>query len=356
MRVWLDDERSAPDGWVRVRTVDQALELLRRGTVEEISLDNDLGEGEREGREVVTWLEEMAHAGNFDVVPDEILVHSANSVAAAHMRAGVRNIERWREQMRDAKGASESVGFAVRVAADTALNSPDWEFIPAMLARDRSGALDEIERMMEVEGIRGCTPEDVALRIEEDPYYKRTHARAAAMEAGPDWGDPPGDMWLRELAADYYSDNVEDLHNAVSDGAPPEALYDSYDEWCEENASDPAGAKEAADDVVPRAMRLAELDLEESRKTEGEGSPWERGDDPAKLIVKSVRPHGSVEGDDMVSFEQEDGTPAYFRNRQELQVKSGIAEPGQEFWARPIDIVNTFTVPYEFGGPRAKWR
>jgi hypothetical protein len=43
MRVWLDDVRDAPDGWVHVQTPEEAIELLRSGKVKEISLDHDLG-------------------------------------------------------------------------------------------------------------------------------------------------------------------------------------------------------------------------------------------------------------------------------------------------------------------------
>jgi hypothetical protein len=43
VRVWLDDRREAPEGWVRVRTPEEAIELLRRGGVDELSLDHDLG-------------------------------------------------------------------------------------------------------------------------------------------------------------------------------------------------------------------------------------------------------------------------------------------------------------------------
>ena len=42
MRVWLDDQRAAPEGWVHVRTPEEAIELLRGGEVEELSLDHDL--------------------------------------------------------------------------------------------------------------------------------------------------------------------------------------------------------------------------------------------------------------------------------------------------------------------------
>jgi len=44
MKVYLDDERSTPEGWTRVYWPAEAIELLRTGEVEEISLDNDLGD------------------------------------------------------------------------------------------------------------------------------------------------------------------------------------------------------------------------------------------------------------------------------------------------------------------------
>lgn len=42
-RLWLDDERPAPAGWVHVRTASTAIELLAAGGVTEVSLDHDLG-------------------------------------------------------------------------------------------------------------------------------------------------------------------------------------------------------------------------------------------------------------------------------------------------------------------------
>jgi hypothetical protein len=44
-RLWLDDVRSAPPGWLHARTVAEAKELLLKGDVDEASLDHDLGLG-----------------------------------------------------------------------------------------------------------------------------------------------------------------------------------------------------------------------------------------------------------------------------------------------------------------------
>lgn len=63
MKLYLDDERPTPDGWQNVRTVEDAIELLKTGKVEEISLDNDLGIGYTQGWELAYWIREEAFKG-----------------------------------------------------------------------------------------------------------------------------------------------------------------------------------------------------------------------------------------------------------------------------------------------------
>jgi hypothetical protein len=43
INLWLDDCRPAPEGWVWVKTVDEAKPYLERGEVQRASLDHDLG-------------------------------------------------------------------------------------------------------------------------------------------------------------------------------------------------------------------------------------------------------------------------------------------------------------------------
>jgi hypothetical protein len=61
LKVYLDDTREAPDGWVRAYTPDEVIRLLETSTVEEISSTHDLGlaseDGERTGYDVLRWLE-----------------------------------------------------------------------------------------------------------------------------------------------------------------------------------------------------------------------------------------------------------------------------------------------------------
>ncbi|BCG24561.1 hypothetical protein TUM18999_27520 [Pseudomonas tohonis] len=92
MKVYLDDERATPDGWVRAWWPVEVIELLKTGQVSELSLDHDLGDDERgTGYDVILWIEEAVALHGF--VPPRISVHSANASAVLKMQAGVLSIE-----------------------------------------------------------------------------------------------------------------------------------------------------------------------------------------------------------------------------------------------------------------------
>ena len=84
VRLWLDDhlvDRGAPKGWVHVTTAWEAIELLDRRRVVELSLDHDLGDDEHFGRgvDVVDWLAEQQEVHGRVLWPrDGITIHSAN--------------------------------------------------------------------------------------------------------------------------------------------------------------------------------------------------------------------------------------------------------------------------------------
>ena len=92
MRVYLDDERVTPDGWIRVYWPEDAIALLESGQVEEISLDHDLGDDEHgTGYDVVLWIEEAVALRGFK--PPRMFVHSANSSAKEKMLSGIEAIQ-----------------------------------------------------------------------------------------------------------------------------------------------------------------------------------------------------------------------------------------------------------------------
>jgi|688.fasta_scaffold104579_1 hypothetical protein len=66
MKVYLDDERTTPEGWTRVYWPSEAIELLQTGQVTELSLDHDLGNDARgTGYDVVLWVEEQVAMHGF---------------------------------------------------------------------------------------------------------------------------------------------------------------------------------------------------------------------------------------------------------------------------------------------------
>ncbi|MEM7431991.1 MAG: cyclic-phosphate processing receiver domain-containing protein [Pseudomonadota bacterium] len=93
MKVYLDDERDTPDGWVRAFWPDEVIELLESGNVVELSLDHDLGDDERgTGYDVLIWIEEHVALHGFKA--PKIRVHSANSSARLKMEAAIEAIAR----------------------------------------------------------------------------------------------------------------------------------------------------------------------------------------------------------------------------------------------------------------------
>lgn len=93
MKIYLDDLRPAPDGWVRAYWPEDVVVLLSQGTVTELSLDHDLGDDARgTGYDVICWIEEAVVTRGF--TPPKISIHSANPVGKARMERGIAAIER----------------------------------------------------------------------------------------------------------------------------------------------------------------------------------------------------------------------------------------------------------------------
>ncbi|MCL9657668.1 hypothetical protein L2088_23435 [Pseudomonas protegens] len=93
MKIYLDDERQTPPGWIRTYWPDEVIALLEAGGVEQISLDHDLGDDARgTGYDVILWIEEAVALQGF--CPPQIHIHSANTSAVEKMRAGVQAINR----------------------------------------------------------------------------------------------------------------------------------------------------------------------------------------------------------------------------------------------------------------------
>jgi len=121
-RLWLDDLRPAPEGWVRCYWPEEVLEFIQEGNVTEISLDHDLGdepagymEPERTGMMVLTALAQMQF-NNPDLVLPIIHVHSMNIIASKRMkevagllqaRAHARRVQRAQEHDNGKEGGND---------------------------------------------------------------------------------------------------------------------------------------------------------------------------------------------------------------------------------------------------------
>ncbi len=103
LRVWLDDERDPSDSNTKqlfgsrgdevwVKTSGQAIELLKTGKVNFISLDHDLG-NRGDGQQVANWIEKNAFAGTLPRL--EWRIHTKNVVRASPMRQALENADRF---------------------------------------------------------------------------------------------------------------------------------------------------------------------------------------------------------------------------------------------------------------------
>lgn len=99
MKVYLDDERIAPEGWVQARWPDEVIDFLLTEVVSHLSLDHDLGDDQRgTGYDVLIWIERELVL-NQRVPPQHINVHSANPAARVRMVAAIEAISRRSKSM-----------------------------------------------------------------------------------------------------------------------------------------------------------------------------------------------------------------------------------------------------------------
>lgn len=92
IKLWLDDERRAPFGWVHCNRVQDAKVLLLTGLITWASLDHDLGFTDEEdplksvecetGYDLCKWMAEHRIWPKY-----KPMVHSANPTGAANMRS-----------------------------------------------------------------------------------------------------------------------------------------------------------------------------------------------------------------------------------------------------------------------------
>ena len=95
--IFLDDVRKEPQGFIRTYTVNETIELIQycqtyHIQINTLSLDNDLGEFERDGYKVMDWIDEEFISNKDFVLPRRLLVHSSNPTAKRRMEQVINRL------------------------------------------------------------------------------------------------------------------------------------------------------------------------------------------------------------------------------------------------------------------------
>lgn len=85
MKIYLDDERFAPEGWTLIRDPVECIARINSfwEYVEELSLDHDLGEHSMTGYDVLCWIEEQIVV--YKRTPFPVSLHTANPIGRQRM-------------------------------------------------------------------------------------------------------------------------------------------------------------------------------------------------------------------------------------------------------------------------------
>ena len=89
MKIWLDDVRQAPDGYIHFKTAEELIVFLRKNFQNTIflslDLDHDLGEKCLSGLDVLNWIDERSFLDTA-YVPPKIDVHTDNAAVYIKMK------------------------------------------------------------------------------------------------------------------------------------------------------------------------------------------------------------------------------------------------------------------------------
>ena len=84
VKIWVDDVRQAPDGYVWCRSVNETIAVMKRNPVDVLDMDHDAGDYAKDGGDyirILDWLE--SHP---EINPPTIRIHSMNPVGVENMR------------------------------------------------------------------------------------------------------------------------------------------------------------------------------------------------------------------------------------------------------------------------------
>lgn len=95
MKLWVDDIRPAPKGWVWAKTINDIVKYMYTNfkDVKIISLDHDLGYDDVTGYTIACSIEQLVRDGKIKQIV--MRSHSANPVGAQKIRATAEAIKRY---------------------------------------------------------------------------------------------------------------------------------------------------------------------------------------------------------------------------------------------------------------------
>ena len=101
MKVWIDDVRYPPDGWIWYKEINPALRFIRENyqLIDTISFDHDAGGFRRGNDDYIVILKEMERLyrrGLINCSHIKFRLHSANPVGVQNMRAIIQ-ANGWKE-------------------------------------------------------------------------------------------------------------------------------------------------------------------------------------------------------------------------------------------------------------------
>jgi len=92
MKLYVDDRRAAPAGWILARSASEAIALLSQGGVEELSLDYDLGDPTRgTGLDILVWLKAALSSG--DLALPRLYAHSGSTLGRHRLQDRIAELE-----------------------------------------------------------------------------------------------------------------------------------------------------------------------------------------------------------------------------------------------------------------------
>lgn len=91
MKIWVDDIRAIPDGYIGTKSVNETIllieEIERRGEeIELLDLDHDLGDYAKFGGDAIKILDYLVEHGKFY----PIKIHTSNPVGRANMERMIK--------------------------------------------------------------------------------------------------------------------------------------------------------------------------------------------------------------------------------------------------------------------------